>query len=120
MSNLASTLPLHSESPPLRVDDGGSVRVGNSRVTLDVVVQQYENGMSPEELVRAYDSLALADVHAAIAYYLRHHDEVLAYLKQREAEAGAQRNTIEGERQRLSRDELHARRSAKTDAPAGK
>jgi uncharacterized protein (DUF433 family) len=44
------------------------------------VVEQYENGMAPEDLVRAYDTLDLADVHAVIAYYLRHREEVRAYL----------------------------------------
>src|SRR5437763_9820505 len=87
----AEVLPLHAERPPLRVDQGGAVRVGSSRVSLDLVVEQYENGMTPEDMVRAYDTLALADVYAVIAYYLRHRDEVRAYLKRREAEAAALR-----------------------------
>src|SRR5947208_1143305 len=69
---LADALPLHGDRPPLRTDEGGVVRVGKSRVTLDLVVSQYENGMTPEEIVHAYDTLALADVYAVIAYYLRH------------------------------------------------
>ena len=40
--------------------------------------------MTPEDMVRAYDTLLLADVHAVIAYYLRHRDAVRAYLKRRE------------------------------------
>jgi uncharacterized protein (DUF433 family) len=32
--------------------------------------------MNPEDLVRAYDTLLLADVHAVIAYYLRLREEV--------------------------------------------
>jgi uncharacterized protein (DUF433 family) len=59
---LAHGLPLHTEAPPLRVDDGGAVRVGNSRTSLDLIVEQYEYGMTPEEMVRAYDTLGLADV----------------------------------------------------------
>jgi uncharacterized protein (DUF433 family) len=43
-----------------------------------LVVEQYENGMTPEDMVRAYGTLELADVYAAIAYYLRHRDEVRA------------------------------------------
>jgi uncharacterized protein (DUF433 family) len=96
MANLANGLPLHAEPPPLRVEEGGVVRVGKSRVSLDLVVEQYENGMTPEELVRAYDTLNLADVHAAIAYYLRHREEVRAYLERREEEAKALRAKIEG------------------------
>src|SRR3954447_18631638 len=110
MTNSANGLPLHAEPPPLRVDEGGTVRVGKSRVRIDLVVEQYENGMTPEDMVRAYDTLALADVHAVIAYYLRHRDEVRAYLKRREEEAAALRATIEAERPRVSREELLARR----------
>ncbi len=118
---LNGLLPLQAEPPPLRVDEGGAVRVGKSRISLDLVVGQYENGMTPEDMVRAYDTLVLADVHAAIAYYLRHKDEVRAYLKRREEEAEALRAKIEAERPRVSREELLARRSAreKADAPAG-
>ena len=121
MMNLANGLPLQAEPPPLRVDEGGVVRVGQSRVSLDLVVEQYENGMSPEDLVRAYDTLELADVHAVIAYYLRHRAEVRAYLKGRQEEAEALRAKLEAERPRVSREELLARRSAreKADAPTG-
>jgi len=121
MTNLTNGLPLHAEIPPLRMDEGGAVRVGKSRVSLDLVVEQYENGMNPEDLVRAYDTLDLADVHAVIAYYLRHREEVRVYLKRRAEEAEALRATIEAERPRISREELLARRSAreKADAPTG-
>jgi uncharacterized protein (DUF433 family) len=102
------------------VDEGGVVRVGKSRVSLDLVIEQYENGMTPEDLVRAYDTLALADVHAAIAYYLRHRDDVRAYLKRRVEEAEAMRVKLESERPRVTREELLARSTAgeKADAPA--
>jgi uncharacterized protein (DUF433 family) len=106
---------------PLRVDEDGAVRVGNTRITLDLIVEQYENGMTPEDIVRAYDTLALADIHDVIAYYLRHRDEVWTYLKKREEEAAALRAKIEAERPRLSRDELFGRRvtTEAADAPSG-
>jgi uncharacterized protein (DUF433 family) len=64
MTNLTDRLPFHAEPPPLRIDEGGAVHVGKTRVSLDLVVEQYDNGMTPEDLVRAYDTLDLADVHA--------------------------------------------------------
>jgi uncharacterized protein (DUF433 family) len=100
------------------VDEGGGVRVGNSRISLDLIVEQYENGMTPEEMVRAYDTLVLADVYAAIAYYLRHSDEVRAYLKRRKEEATSLQAKIEAEHPRVSREELLARRSAREKANA--
>ncbi len=111
----------HADFPRLRADQVGAVRIGNSRISLDLVVEQYENGMSPEDMVRAYDTLVLADVHAVIAYFLRHRDEVSAYLKRREKEAEVLRAKIEAERPRVSREDLLARRGVmeEADAPAG-
>jgi uncharacterized protein (DUF433 family) len=109
----AQGLSLHADRLPLRVDEGGQIRVGNSRINLDLVVEQYENGMTPEDMVRAYDTLVLADVYAVIGYYLRHRDEVRAYLKRREEEAVALQAQIEAERPRIAREELLARRGAR-------
>jgi uncharacterized protein (DUF433 family) len=118
---LSEILPVQADRPPLRIDEGGVVRVGASRISLDLVVQQYDNGMTPEDLVRAYDTLVLADVHAVIAYYLRHKGAVKDYLKRREQEAQALQAKIEAEQPRITRDELLARRNAaeKANAPAG-
>lgn len=109
------------ETPPLRMDEGGIARVGLSRISLDVIVEQYENGMSPEGIVRAYDALQLADVHAVISYYLRHHEDVQAYLKRRKEEAEIQKTKIENERTPVSREELLTRQRVRENenAPAG-
>lgn len=118
---IGNGLTLHSDPLPLRVDDAGAIRVGKSRVSLDLVVELYERGNTPEEIVRAYDTLLLADVHAVIAYYLRHRDEVRAYLTQREQEALALRAKIEAGQPQIAWEEVLARRGAreKVDAPPG-
>jgi uncharacterized protein (DUF433 family) len=100
------------------LDEGGAVRVGNSRISLDLVVEQFENGSTAEDLVAAYDTLHLADVYAVISYYLRHPEEVRAYLKRREEQAMALRSQIETERPRVPREDLLARRSAREKADA--
>jgi len=104
-------LPLDPVIPPLRLDEGGVFRVGNSRIGLDLVVEQYDSGMTPEGMVRAYDTLLLADVYAAIEYYLRHRDAVRAYLKRRAEEAETLRAKIEAERPPVDRDDVIRRRS---------
>jgi len=115
------TLPLDANPHLLRLDQGGVVRVGKSRISLDLVVEQYDNGVTPEDMVRAYDTLVLADVYAVIAYYLRHRDEVRTYLKRRAEESAALRAKIEAERPRVAGEELLARRPAgeKDHAKAG-
>ena len=115
-SLLTSGLPIHAEPPPLREDQGGAVRIGNSRISLDLVVEQYDNGMVPEDMVRTYDTLELADVYAVIAYYLRHREAVRDYLARREQEAGTLRSQFAARGPRVSREELLARRSARERA----
>jgi uncharacterized protein (DUF433 family) len=88
------------------MDESGVVRVGAGRISLDLIVEQYENGMTPEDMVRAYDTLALSDVYAVIAYYLRHCDEVRAYLKRRNEQAAALQARIEADRPRVSLREV--------------
>jgi uncharacterized protein (DUF433 family) len=69
--------------PPLRIDAAGVVRVGATRVTLDPVVAEYEEGATAEEIVIRYDSLPLGDVYSAIGYYLRNREAVQEYLARR-------------------------------------
>ena len=105
-------LTLEAERPPLRMDEGGVIRVGSTRISLDLIVEQYENGATPEDLVRDYGTLNLADVHAAIAYYLMHREQVQEYLKRRAKEAKALRAEIEAKHPPVTREELLARRAA--------
>lgn len=83
------------EPVPLVKDETGSIRVTGSRITLDTVIGFYSLGHSAEELVRAFPTLALADVHQILAYYLRHQEEVTTYLTKRAAEAEKLRVEIE-------------------------
>ena len=89
------TITLHADPVPLRVDDTGAIRVGQSRVTLDVLLQYWRLGMKAEEIARGLDTLTLADVHGALAYYFRHQIEIDDYLHQRDEEAEHLRQQIE-------------------------
>ncbi|MEX2142114.1 MAG: DUF433 domain-containing protein [Pirellulales bacterium] len=113
-------LPLDTNGSALRIDEGAA-RVGDSRIGLDLVVEQYESGMTPEDMVRAYDTLVLADVYSVIAYYLRHRDEVRAFLKRRQEEADELRAKIEAARPRISSEQVLKRQRIqdKSDAATG-
>ncbi|WGV27959.1 DUF433 domain-containing protein [Halotia branconii] len=78
------SLVLEHEIPPLREDEIGVIRVGNSRVLLETVIRAFQDGASPESIVHRYSTLSLSDVYNTIGYYLRHQDTVEAYLNQRE------------------------------------
>jgi len=88
-------MTLHADPVPLRIDDTGTIRVGESRITLDVLLQYWRMGMKPEDIARGLDTIALADVHGALAYYLRHQAEIDDYLHRREEEAEKLRQQIE-------------------------
>ncbi|NJR38490.1 MAG: DUF433 domain-containing protein, partial [Leptolyngbyaceae cyanobacterium CSU_1_4] len=77
-------LVLERETPPLQEDETGAVRVGNSRVLLEIVIRAFQDGASPESIVHRYSTLSLSDVYNTIGYYLRHQDVVDTYLNQRE------------------------------------
>ncbi|HZU35423.1 MAG TPA: DUF433 domain-containing protein [Gemmataceae bacterium] len=89
------SLILHADPVPLYIDDTGTIRVGQSRVTLDVLLQYWRMGMRPEEIAEGLDTLTLADVHGALAYYLRHRAELDEYLHSREEQAEQLRQDIE-------------------------
>lgn len=78
---------LQTEKPPLTKDSSGGLRIGDSRVLLEMVVGAFEMGSTPETIVQQYPTATLADVYSVIGYYLRHKDEVEAYLAEREAQA---------------------------------
>lgn len=75
-------LEIHAEVAPIRIDDNGIARIGDTRVTLDTIVAAFHLGDSPEQIVDSYDVLSLADVYAVIAYYLKHRPSVDTYLQE--------------------------------------
>lgn len=75
---------LREEPNPLRMDEHGIIRVGNSRVVLDLVLLAFNQGSTPEEIYQQYSTLDLADIYRTIGYYLNNKEEMDGYLKQRE------------------------------------
>jgi uncharacterized protein (DUF433 family) len=83
--------------PPLRTEEGGVVRVGKSRVSLDSVIGAFHQGCSPEAIVVKFPTLEVGDVYAVITYYLWHRETVDDYLARRRQEAEALQRQVEGE-----------------------
>jgi hypothetical protein len=64
-------------------------------VLLQIVVNAYKSGKTPDEIVRSFPTLSLPDTYAVISWYLRHRDEVEQHIAEREAAGGALRKEIE-------------------------
>ena len=79
-------LEVREHKVPLREVDG-VLCVGDTRVTLDCVVEMFDQGASAEEIAEEYDSIALPDVYAVLSYYLRNREEILEYLGRQSAES---------------------------------
>jgi uncharacterized protein (DUF433 family) len=99
---------------PLWEDPPGVFRVGNSRVLLELVLNAFKRGESPEGIVRSYRTLQLADVYAVISHYLANPAPFEEYLRQGDEKAAAVRLEIEvSQRPGPTKDELLARARAK-------
>ena len=87
---------------------------------LDLVVHAFDDGATPETIVQMYSTLKLADVYAAIAYYLRHRQEIRDYLAQRERRAAVIRQSSQAMQPEMSeiRRRLTERRSMTGNADA--
>ncbi len=110
---IGMTLPLEAEPLPLLTDLGGTIRIGQTRVPLETVVDAFNDGGTAEEIAYRFPSLELADIYATITYYLRHRTSVDIYVGEQEAKAKDLRRRIEArqpDRQGL-RERLLARRA---------
>jgi uncharacterized protein (DUF433 family) len=103
-----------NEPVPIRVDENGRLRVGDTRVLFDLVIYSYRLGNTPETITQQYPSLSLDEVYLALGYYLRHLEEIDDYLRQQEAEAETFRREYETQHPaKLTRVVLLARLKAK-------
>jgi uncharacterized protein (DUF433 family) len=80
---------------PLREEPAGVLRVGKSRVLLELVLHAFKAGATAEAIVQSYDTLNLADVYAVISRYLAAPEPFEEYLRQREEAAAETRRQIE-------------------------
>ena len=91
-------LPTPTDTLPLETDADGVVRVSQTRVTLDIIVQTFSEGATAEEIAQQYPTVPLADVYSVIEYFLRRRAEVDTYLQERRKQAGQIRQQNETRR----------------------
>lgn len=70
---------------PLRIDEHGKIRVGETRILLELVIHAFQQGEAPEEILESYPSLSLVEIYLVLAYYLQHREEVDRYLRSADA-----------------------------------
>ena len=87
-------LTIANQPVPLSANEHGVFRITGTRVSLDSVVTAFDLGATPEQIVHKFPTLKLDDVYAVITYYLRHQDEVQAYLAKQRQEAEALRQEL--------------------------
>jgi uncharacterized protein (DUF433 family) len=106
--------------PPLTRDADGVIGVTATRVQLEIIVEAFDSGATPEEIVQRYPSVDLPGVYAVISYVLDNRRAVDKYVSERLRSAAALRAEIEtklppdGIRARLL-----ARRSQATPGSSG-
>lgn len=67
-----------------------AIRIAGTRVGIETVLRDYQEGASPEEIVLHYPTLSLDQVYATITYYLANREKIqdyLAQVRQRQEEA---------------------------------
>ncbi|MCS7190952.1 MAG: DUF433 domain-containing protein, partial [Fimbriimonadales bacterium] len=72
---------LNTPPLPLRLDENGAIRVGDTRITLETVLTQFQQGSSPEMIVLSFPTLRLENVYTLIAYYLHNRALIDEYLQ---------------------------------------
>jgi uncharacterized protein (DUF433 family) len=106
-----------TEVIPIYTDNDGRMRVSGTRVLLDLIVEAYRRGETPEHIIQMYPTLTLDKIYLAIGYYLRHRDTVDDYIRRMDEEAERLRHEWEAEHPpKITREELIARLEARRNA----
>ena len=75
--------PAVMDTVPMAMDADGVIHVAHTRVTLDTLIQAFQDGATAEEIAQQYSAVSLADIYSLIGYYLHRRPEIEAYLARR-------------------------------------
>ena len=86
-----------TQKVPLTLREDGTIRVKDTRLLIDMIINAHKRGECPEEIFESFPSneYTVADIYSIIAYYLTHKDKIEKYLAKREKEAEEIRKEIE-------------------------
>ena len=77
-----TNLDLSPEPLPVKWDAHGVARISDTRVSLQVVLGAYiYRSRTPDQIAEDF-LLPLGDVYSVIGYYLRHKEEIDAYMEE--------------------------------------
>jgi uncharacterized protein (DUF433 family) len=79
--NTQSVSISHIELRPNRDGQLRAYIVGTRMRVQDIVSDHERHGLSPEQIAREHPHLSLAQIHAALAFYFDHREEVLNDMK---------------------------------------
>ena len=74
-----------------------AIRIKGTRVGIEIVIEKFLGGASPEEIRQHHPHLSLKQIYATITYYLFNRERIDAYIK-----AGRKRVEAAYEEQRRS------------------
>ena len=61
--------------------DTQDIRIKGTRIGIEIVIEDFLDGASLEEIAVRYPNLSLEQIYATITYYLANRDDIDAYLK---------------------------------------
>jgi uncharacterized protein (DUF433 family) len=66
----------------------GNLYIGQSRVTLQTLIEAWQSGRTPEQLQDSFPTLPLVAIYGAITHYLEHKDESDVFFRRRSVSRG--------------------------------
>jgi uncharacterized protein (DUF433 family) len=100
-----------SQNVPLTPWEDGTIRITGTRITLDVIINQFKLGATAEQIYDSFPAASLKYIYGVIYYYLEHTDAVEAYIRERQQAATETRLWVESQPgNRVLRERLLARR----------
>lgn len=49
---------------------GGKIRIGGTRITIDLILENLAFGISRDDILKEYPQLTIEDINAALAYQI--------------------------------------------------